>query len=111
GQWDLEAGGELRPLAGPTGRALKATFSADGRFVLVGGLDMIVRLWDVATGKEYRRFTGHTDPVVGVALAHDGRRAFSGSVMWYWFTPQPANGDRAGPWRFWDVANRQGFFP
>ncbi|MBI3462253.1 MAG: hypothetical protein HY000_04215 [Planctomycetes bacterium] len=102
-QWDLEAGRELRPLAGPTGRAIKATFSADGRFVLVGGEDMIVRLWDVARGKEHRRFTGHTDPVIGVALARDSRRALSGSVMMQWFTPQPGNGDRAGPWRLWDV--------
>ncbi|MBI3376957.1 MAG: caspase family protein [Nitrospirae bacterium] len=36
-----------------------ATFSPDGKFILSGGLDAVVRLWDVETGREIRQFHGH----------------------------------------------------
>jgi eukaryotic-like serine/threonine-protein kinase len=105
--WDVEAGQEIGPIAGPISRARRATFSADGRFVLAAGGDRIVRVWDVETGKERQRFTGHTDPVVDVALARDNRRALSASFMADWPSPQPANGDRTGPWLLWDVDSGQ----
>jgi WD40 repeat protein/serine/threonine protein kinase len=101
--WDVETGQELRPLTGPTCQTRQAAFLPDGRHLLTAGLDRIVRLWDVAEGREARRFEGHTDPVIGLALSADGRLALSGSCQDEFYMPQPPDGDRAGPWRLWDV--------
>jgi len=42
--------------------------------------DMVVQLWDLASGKERRRLRGHTDTVVSVAIAPDGRRVAAGGA-------------------------------
>jgi WD40 repeat protein/anti-sigma factor RsiW len=101
--WDGATGKELRPLTGPTGVASSVCFSPDCVHVLSGNTDELVRLWDVVKGKQLRRFEGHTDPVGSVAFFPDGRHALSASMPGYAFSPQPRNGDRAGPWRLWNV--------
>jgi hypothetical protein len=53
--------------------------SPDGRFVLSGGLDNTLRLWDMKTGACVRIFKGHEDWVRCVAISPDGRFALSGS--------------------------------
>ncbi len=45
--------------------------SPDGKYVLSGGADKTLRLWDAATGKEVRSFTGHTG---AVTVARFGRK-------------------------------------
>jgi WD40 repeat protein len=52
-------------------------FSPDGRTVLSGSDDKMLKLWEVATGKELRTFTGHKWEVTSVAFAPDGRTALS----------------------------------
>jgi WD40 repeat protein len=68
--------------------------SPDGRLVLSGGNDRVVRLWDRFTGKELRRLEGHTGAVLAVAFAADGRTALSGSSQY-------RGGDHVI--RLWDV--------
>src|SRR5262249_3855293 len=42
--------------------------------------DMVVQLWELAGGTQRRRLKGHTDMVVCVAVAPDGRRVAAGSA-------------------------------
>jgi WD40 repeat protein/serine/threonine protein kinase len=53
--------------------------TADGRFVVAGGWDNTVRLWDLMTGQCLWTSQGHADQVCSVCLSADGRFALSGS--------------------------------
>ena len=86
-----EYGGELRAITGHKGAVTSVAYSPDGKFVLSGGEDETLKLWDVANGKEVRTFTGHRGPVTSVAFSPDGNAAVSGS------------GDST--LRLWDVAS------
>jgi WD40 repeat protein len=73
--WDVETGKALRQL--PGGPVL---FSSDGRRLLTaeahaGGL--LLRLWDMESGRELRRLAHSMEPVHGLILTADGRRALS----------------------------------
>jgi hypothetical protein len=65
-------------------------FAKDGRLLLTGSDDGVVRLWDLM-GKRLRRYEGHTSAVTSVAFSPDGRWGLSGSLD--------------GTVRLWDVAN------
>jgi WD40 repeat protein len=54
-------------------------FSPDGKFLVSGGADTAIRVWDVATGKEVRTLVGHTDEVNGFAFSPDGMLLTSAS--------------------------------
>ncbi len=59
----------LRGHGGPVNAVL---FTDDGRGVLSGGADGVVRLWDRATGEERVRFTGHKGEVRALCLGSHG---------------------------------------
>jgi len=63
--------------AGYTVNAL--AFSLDGKWLLSGGSDRTVRLWDAITSKELLSFDGQTGGVQLVACSPDGRTALSSS--------------------------------
>lgn len=71
---------EVFPQLGHSGRVKAVAFSADGRLVLSGARDGMLKLWDVATGRELRTMAGHSDTVTSVAFSPDGRLALSGSA-------------------------------
>lgn len=50
----------------------------DGRRVVSGAEDGMLRVWDLATGKCERGLIGHSGPVRALTLTPDGRRAISG---------------------------------
>jgi WD40 repeat protein len=54
-------------------------FSKDSNWLLSGGGDKIVRLWDLASGRETMSFIGHTAEVTSVAFSPDDRLVLSGS--------------------------------
>lgn len=54
-------------------------FSPDGRYIIAGGADSIVRLWDIA-GEKLRLLEGQTEPIVRVAFSPDGRFVAAGSA-------------------------------
>ena len=69
---DVATGTHLTPLAGPVGKLLGFTLSADGRRILTHGADGAVRVIDLADG-EGRTLAGHSEPVTGAGFAADGR--------------------------------------
>jgi len=78
--YDVATGKMIKRFAGyHTAEICTATFSPDGKRVLSGGWDKMVRLWDVSTGRELRSFFGHSSKVSSVAFSPDGRFAYSGS--------------------------------
>jgi len=65
------------PFSGHEGSVRALAFSPEGRFVVTGGADRMVRLWDAASGKELRRFEGHSDEIYAVAASRDAKRIVS----------------------------------
>jgi WD40 repeat protein len=63
---------------GHTGRVLSVAFTPDGKKVISGGVDRMVRIWDPATGKQVRELTicdaSEPDPrVTSLAVSPDGK--------------------------------------
>jgi WD40 repeat protein len=79
-QWDANTGKELQRFDAHAGRVLGLALSADGRRLVTGGEDKLVRLWDATSGKQLQAFKGHSEVVNSVAMTPDGRRAVSAGL-------------------------------
>jgi RNA polymerase sigma factor (sigma-70 family) len=55
-------------------------FSPDGKWLVRGGFDRVVRVWDIQTGRELAVFKGHSDAVTSLAFAPNGRTLASASA-------------------------------
>jgi hypothetical protein len=63
-------------------KSFVATFSRDGKYVLSGGPDAIVRLWDINSGREIKTFKGHKSGnlhggICSVEFSPDGKYAIT----------------------------------
>ncbi|MCI0705111.1 MAG: WD40 repeat domain-containing protein [Planctomycetia bacterium] len=67
--WDAVTGKEIRRFKGHAIGVEALAFSTDGKQIVTGGREKIVRLLEVESGKEVRRFTGHTEPILAVAYS------------------------------------------
>ncbi|MDO9559944.1 MAG: WD40 repeat domain-containing protein, partial [Syntrophales bacterium] len=76
--WDIASAKVERIITGLEA-VNSVAFSKDSNWILSGGADKIVRLWDLAVGKETKTFIGHTAEVTSVAFSPDGRLVVSGS--------------------------------
>jgi hypothetical protein len=101
------AGGRRRP-ARQHAQAQTLAFSPDGKWIVSGVDDQSVRVWEAATWKVVVRFDGHDSGVEQVAVAPDGRSAFStgedGPVYQWDLTPRPISGTRQQPDDLWAAA-------
>jgi WD40 repeat protein len=70
GAANADAAGIVRALA----------FTRDGRYLVVGGNDSLVHVWDPATNQELQEMRGHTGAVVDLAVTPDGHRVLSASL-------------------------------
>ena len=83
--WDVASGETLRVLRPPIGVGLEgkinaAALSPDGRTLAVGGYyqpENSIHLISLATGRIERMLKGHTNVVLALAFAPDGRRLAS----------------------------------
>jgi WD40 repeat protein len=79
--YDLKTKQVVHQLQVPTWTLGKAAaLLPDGRRVLLGCSDAVLRLMDLTDGKELRRFPGHSGYVMCVAVSADGRRGLSGGM-------------------------------
>ncbi|MDY0017433.1 MAG: caspase family protein [Candidatus Delongbacteria bacterium] len=62
---------------GHKGEIKCAALSQDGKFVVTGGEDKTIILWDVVSGKEIKRFTGSLYPISQIILTDDMSRMVS----------------------------------
>ena len=56
------------------------SLSPDGRWLLAGCLDRVIRIWDTGSGRLVETVAGHRDSVYSVALSRDGKTLVSGSL-------------------------------
>lgn len=52
-------------------------FSPDGKYILSGGGDKAIKLWETATGREVRTLREHSDSIGQVVFSDDGKFALS----------------------------------
>jgi WD40 repeat protein len=75
--WNVDTGREEGFFNGNAGVA-RAIFTPDGKHVVSGEMDSLIRIWDAASAAELGRLRGHTGSVAGLAISPDGRRLVSG---------------------------------
>ena len=66
-------------------------FSNDGRLVVSGGADNLIKLWDVATGRLIRTLAGHGDWINSVSISPDRTQLVSAG--------------RDGTMKLWDIVS------
>ncbi len=71
--WDIATGRRLLTIKGHADNVCSVVYSPDGRFLLSGGEDKTIRLWEAATGKQLRRWD-MSDKVNQVAISPDGKK-------------------------------------
>jgi WD40 repeat protein len=64
---------EVGTLQGHSAVVKSVAFAPDGRRLISGGEDHMVKIWDTDTHRELTTLHGHTDFVYGVAFSPDGK--------------------------------------
>ncbi|KAF9056726.1 WD40-repeat-containing domain protein [Rhodocollybia butyracea] len=79
--WDACTGTEIITIPTPIGTdAYSAAFTPNGKQIVVGYNDTLLRIWDVQTGALVSApIDGHSGPVLSVSVSPDGMRIASGS--------------------------------
>ncbi|HWQ91650.1 MAG TPA: WD40 repeat domain-containing protein, partial [Clostridia bacterium] len=71
--WNFPSGTMLHRLEAHHARVMALCFSPDSQVLLTGGLDRVVRAWDVNSGIEIRSFVGHLGEIQSLAFAPNGQ--------------------------------------
>jgi len=81
---------------GHTADILTCCYSPDGNYILSGGCDNIMILWEISSGKQIRVFSGHSNFITYACFSPDGKQIVSCSDD--------------GTAKLWDVATTQELF-
>ena len=73
----------IGPVTGYEGQVFSVSFSPDSRLLASGGIESLIRLWDVSSRKTVATLTGHTDQIYSVSFSPDGRLLASGGLDEY----------------------------
>lgn len=71
---------ELLLQNGHTDRVMCADYSKSGEYVVTGGMDQMIKLWEVKTGLLVRTFKGHKGMVYDIAISPDEKSIYSASA-------------------------------
>jgi WD domain, G-beta repeat len=77
--WIWTDRGPFAKFAGHTGRVKSIAFSPDGRFLVSGGDEKVVRVWNIADTALLKTLAGHEGPLECVAFSPDGKLLASSS--------------------------------
>ncbi|WP_284177805.1 c-type cytochrome [Rhabdaerophilum sp. SD176] len=100
----------FRRMAGPAFPLWSLAFSADGREILTGGADRLVRRWLVATGEPVNPvLADQTDALIQRFAYHRGAEVFKACIACHTLTPD--DGNRAGPTLHGVIGRRIGTAP
>lgn len=55
------------------------SFTPNGKKLVSGGADGVIKVWDIATGKSLFNLKGHNIDINSVSVSPDGKRVVSGS--------------------------------
>jgi len=71
---------KFKTMKGIIGKKIGMTsvFTPDGRQVISGGNDKLIRVWDIASGKQIFTLSGQDDAIGAIAISNDGNYLFSG---------------------------------
>jgi hypothetical protein len=81
--WEVATGRELANFHGHSGHVFAVAFHPDGRRILSGGIEGVVKVWDVLRSRPVV-CRGHSESVTGAAFSRDGRLVATESDMWRW---------------------------
>ena len=77
--WNLKTGQALKTIATLTGSVTAMAITPDGRRVLAGTPQGLIKQWDIETGGEGKSLLCLEGGVLALAITPDGTRAVSGS--------------------------------
>src|SRR5262249_24320526 len=85
--WDVANGKERKCMKAHEESALwSAAFSPDGKWLLSGGADQTLRIWELATGQEVYHLTGVSGPILDSAVLPGGKTAVTAgdatAIVW-----------------------------
>jgi len=66
-------------LKGCSGTISSLAFSPNGKLMIIGNEQSVVKIWDIVTGKEIVTLKGHSDRIWSVAFSPDGKRIITAS--------------------------------
>jgi WD40 repeat protein len=95
--WDAKTGKIIKTLSKEILSTETLSFSPDGKLLISGGQDRIVRVWDVKSGQQLKELKGHSGDITSVKFSQNGRLILSQSTRYH------SNPD--GTTKLWDAVN------